>query len=165
MDHRRLAIGLCLSGERRDRALQVVLERVPLNTLSETEAAYIAGLIDGEGSISLSPQSAGFRCPHLSVSSNDRELLDWLLEKTGVGTTIIKKRAVGTHATQYQWAVKNRRAIAVLEQIEPYLRIAKKRARTAHLIGGYEAVTPRNGYYTPEMRTLKEHYEQQFFEL
>ncbi|MGI8385235.1 LAGLIDADG family homing endonuclease [Robertmurraya sp. P23] len=44
--------------------------------MKEWEASYIAGIIDGEGSITLTRMHKGeFRRPCISISSTDRELL------------------------------------------------------------------------------------------
>ncbi len=50
--------------------------------LSDAEAAYIAGIIDGEGSILLTRNRQDrYPSPQVSVTSTDHELLDWLCKR------------------------------------------------------------------------------------
>ncbi len=56
------------------------------------EKAYIAGIIDGEGSIMLLKfHNNQFPAPCISISSTTLELLEWLKNKTRVGTIKEKK--------------------------------------------------------------------------
>lgn len=56
------------------------------------EKAYIAGIIDGEGSIMLLKfHNNQFPSPCISISSTTLELLEWLKNKTRVGTIKEKK--------------------------------------------------------------------------
>lgn len=53
--------------------------------LTEPEAAYIAGLIDGEGTVALSRKHAGDnRQLCISISNTERALLDYVLDVTGL---------------------------------------------------------------------------------
>ena len=60
--------------------------------MTNTDRAYIAGIIDGEGSILLTRQNPKQHpCPVVSVASTDIELLNWLVRTIGAGTIIKKK--------------------------------------------------------------------------
>jgi len=60
--------------------------------LTIDEAAYLAGLIDGEGTISLSRRHANERRQLVvSISSTEPELVDWAASTTGAGK-ITRKR-------------------------------------------------------------------------
>lgn len=51
----------------------------------ETEKAYIAGIIDGEGSIMLTKfHKNQYPSPCVSISSTDMELLEWIKHTTNV---------------------------------------------------------------------------------
>lgn len=51
--------------------------------MKEWEASYIAGIIDGEGTISLTRMHKGeFRRPCISISSTDKELLIYIKSLT-----------------------------------------------------------------------------------
>lgn len=54
--------------------------------LSATDAAYIAGLIDGEGSITLTRKHRNEnRQPAITISNTERILLEFVLRVTGAG--------------------------------------------------------------------------------
>ena len=58
--------------------------------IKEVEKSYIAGIIDGEGSIMLQRFHKGdLPAPCVSIASTTIELLKWIKEVSGVG--IIKK--------------------------------------------------------------------------
>ncbi len=60
--------------------------------MTPEQKAYIAGIIDGEGSIMLIRfHKNQFPAPCVSVSSTSFELLEWIQEKTGCGKTNSKK--------------------------------------------------------------------------
>lgn len=58
------------------------------------EIAYLAGIIDGEGSIMLiKVKSKQFPSPCISISSSNLELLEWIQCATSIGK-IIKKKTI-----------------------------------------------------------------------
>ena len=96
--------------------------------LPETTVAYIAGLFDGEGSISYSPAMGGhWRSSLTQLSSTG--LVPWLIETTGAGTA-------HTHRTRTkpidQWVLSRpRELVDFLTATLPYLRVKKTRAAEA----------------------------------
>ncbi len=57
-----------------------------LKRLHNTEASYIAGLMDGEGTITLSRRHKNEnRQLVVSISSSEKKLLDYLMEMSGIG--------------------------------------------------------------------------------
>lgn len=124
-----------------------------MRTLTQTEAAYLAGVLDGEGSITMQ-RSGRIGTPLIAVDSTDAELLAWIHERCG-GWIIFKKRYADHHRQAWIWRVKAQRALRVLEQVMPYLVIERKRQRAQALLDGYDACTPANGRYTPKMREAK----------
>jgi hypothetical protein len=116
----------------------------------DIEAAYTAGIIDGEGSISLTKnRKSRWPSPQVSVSSNDRELLEWLRERFG-GSIIIKKPRQLTHSVSYNWKLTDRRALLLLQLVYPYLVILRKKIRAELLLTSYLECTPRNGRYSKD---------------
>lgn len=60
--------------------------------MTNTEIAYLAGIIDGEGSIMLTKyHKSEYPSPCISISSTDLELLEWIKEKVGSGRITRKK--------------------------------------------------------------------------
>jgi len=120
--------------------------------LSPEDAAYIAGVIDGEGTLSLSRRHRGEnRQLTVSISSTEPSLLKYVQNKVGAGR-ITRKRAYQDHHTpSATYAIDNRQALALLEQIAPYLRTYKTQ-RAKLILDHYLRLTPRNGKYTTALQ-------------
>ena len=133
--------------------------------LSDVEAAYAAGILDGEGSIQLSRiRQSRWPSPTISVASTDREMLEWL--RSRVGGTIIQKRTYKPHHSRsFEWKLTDRRALHFLEIIRPFLVIERKMRRCDLLLSEYLACTPRNGRYTEAMLTRKRNLIERFSSL
>jgi hypothetical protein len=130
--------------------------------LDSVDAAYLAGLIDGEGSISLTRLHAGAnRQLLLSISSTEQEWVDWAMNRIGAGKITRKRPGAPGHAPGLTYSIANRQALAVLRQVTPYLR-SYKRQRAELVLDKYLAVTPRNGRYTDELRSARTAFEGEF---
>ena len=133
---------------------------IKIHSLVKTDAAYIAGLIDGEGTVTLTRKHKNEnRQLCVSISSTEIELLKFVLSTTGVGKITNKQASKSHHSHSYAYAVYNRQALALLEQTLPYLR-SYKRDRAALILKEYLTVTPRNGKYSTEVLTMKKLFEQ-----
>lgn len=120
-------------------------------TLSERDAGYFAGLIDGEGTVTLTRKhSTQNRQLAITVSSTERPILEFLLDASGVGKITSKRTYRAHHRTSYTYAVHNRQALALLEQIQPLLR-SYKAVRGRLILENYLRLTPRNGKYSAEL--------------
>ena len=100
--------------------------------ISETDAAYIAGLFDGEGSVSYKQYMR--KKPHtkkaypiwqirMEISMTDKSVLNWLHLTLGVGTLNIKKyKSDYTKGwkKQWRWRCSSRDAYYVCLLIQPY---------------------------------------------
>ncbi|ACL72584.1 LAGLIDADG family homing endonuclease [Thioalkalivibrio sulfidiphilus] len=130
-----------------------------LEKLPEVDAAYIAGLIDGEGTVTLTRKHRNEnRQLAVTISSTERNLLDFVKETLGVGKITRKRVAQTHHSPSYTYAVYNRQALRLLEQVRPYLR-GYKAARTDLILRHYLALTPRNGKYTKKLQQARQHFE------
>ncbi|MBU3192644.1 hypothetical protein [Clostridium algidicarnis] len=135
--------------------------------MTSEEKAYIAGIIDGEGSIMLLKfHHNQFPSPCISISSTTIELLQWVKDVTKLGTIKAKKNYnLEKHADSFTYTIKYNDAINLLVEIEPYLVIKSKKKRAKLIIEKYKDVTPRNGKYSDEMLKLKEDFYQEFMGL
>lgn len=135
--------------------------------LTPEEKAYIAGIVDGEGSIMLIKFHRNqFPAPCLSISSTTLELLDWIKLKTGMGTITHKKNYNSEkYKESYSYVLKYDNAISLLKSIEPYLIIESKRKRALLLLTEYKSLTPRNGRYSFEALQAKERFYNDFLKL
>ena len=132
--------------------------------LSEKDKGYIAGIIDGEGSICLTKEHSDsqFRYPNIQVSSTTYEILEYL--KTHVGGSISKKTEKNEKYKQsWKWMIKTNLTIELLEQITDYLLVPEKKYRAELIINEYKNVTPRNGRYSEEKLQKKLDFEKRFF--
>jgi len=130
--------------------------------LSRVDAAYLAGLIDGEGTIALSRRHAHEnRQLVVTISSTERVLVDWALQTTRAGKITRKKPAASHHAPGLTYVIGNRQALSLLEQVTPFLRSYKvHRARL--VLDYYLKVTPRNGKYNLKIREARQEFERRF---
>jgi hypothetical protein len=132
------------------------------NRLSSEDAAYLAGLIDGEGTIALTRRHAREqRQLVLSISSTEPELLEWARSATGVGKITRKRTVSEHHAPGLTYSVSNRQALAVIAAVAPYLR-SYKRHRAALVLDRYITVTRRNGKYDAATLDAKRKFEDAF---
>lgn len=122
--------------------------------MTSEEKAYIAGIIDGEGTVTLTRDHKGeLPAPKVSIANNDLALLKWIKEKAGAGVIIARSKRQPQHGEQYVLDYSNNSALALLAEIECYLRIKKPHAQL--LLSRYKSVTPRNGRYTEDVLAAK----------
>lgn len=134
--------------------------------MTNEEKAYIAGIIDGEGSIMLIRNNYNkFPSPCISISSTTLELLEWIKNTTHVGKIIKKKIYKEYHKDSYSFVVTYNDAINLMSEIYPFLVINSKRQRAKLIIDNYKKLTPRNGRYTLEMLEAKNNFYLDFLSL
>lgn len=131
--------------------------------LTELEKGYIAGIIDGEGSICLTTKRIGeFRSPSISVASTTYELVEYLKNKIG-GNISIKTKSQEHHKQSWVWAIGTNLTLELLEEIQNYLLVPEKKYRANLLTAKYKQVTVRNGKYSEEKLKEKLAFEEEFF--
>ncbi|HET9701034.1 MAG TPA: LAGLIDADG family homing endonuclease [Burkholderiales bacterium] len=134
-------------------------------TLSPTDAAYIAGLVDGEGTISLTRRHRDDeRQLVISISNTESPLLDFVLKAVGAGKITRKRTYSNNHSPGLTYAINNRQALDLLRQIAPYLRTYKVQ-RAKLVLDHYLELTPRNGKYSSEIREARKQWVEQFLAL
>lgn len=137
-----------------------------VNTLNDVDAAWLAGIIDGEGSVTLTTERKRqkFKQPQLCVTSTSRNIIDTIERITGVGHVRIKLRREEHHKDAWSWQVKNgRQVLDVLTQILPFMREENKVARARLLTDNWLRVTMRNGRYSESQMEEKLAFESAFF--
>ena len=101
--------------------------------MSAVQAAYLAGLFDGEGCVSIvKGQCRGNPAWALQmvVSNNLPAVLYKYRDITGAGF-IHNRAGAGNRATNYSWRMSQTAAGGVLEQIQPYLEAKGDQVRIA----------------------------------
>lgn len=108
----------------------------PITLLSTEDRCYLAGIIDGEGSIFVaSLGSAAKRLgtfhPIVVVAMTHRPVIDWIAERLGARPQIHNQTAQRRnphHRTQWRVQVTGRRAQLLCEAIAPFLRVKHEQA-------------------------------------
>ncbi len=120
-----------------------------VKTLSPTDVGYLAGLIDGEGTITLSRRNLNkHRALVITISNTEMSILKYVQQITGVGKITNKRITKDNHTPSFTYQVANRQALDILKQTVDFFRSYKSdRARLA--VQDYTRVTPRNGRYSP----------------
>jgi len=101
--------------------------------LSPTDAAYIAGIIDGEGNISLHMYDGKGRTtkvlrPRVGVTNTSLELLEWLRKVIGFGY-IDRHKESSEHKDTWRYGLYSVNDIRrLLEDILPYLVVKREQA-------------------------------------
>lgn len=92
---------------------------------TDADAAWLAALIDGEGTVDIHPTSheGGYQV-RISIANTNRQLLERAAAITRYGT--VQMNGKGVNLPVGRWQVTSRQAAAILYRIHPYL-IAKQR--------------------------------------
>src|ERR1700688_1750716 len=127
------------------------------------ENAYAAGLIDGEGSISLCRHKSNEqRSPLVSVPSCTRELVNWLKSVFG-GNISTKRTYKKNHSKSYTWSAHYDSCLSFLILVLPFMKEPEKIRRAEMLVKEYKKITAPNGKYTKNGLELKREFEKRFF--
>lgn len=133
--------------------------------LTDFDKGYIAGIIDGEGSICLTKHHQNeFRSPEIEVSSTTYEILQYLKDKIG-GSISVKTKNHTIYKDSWLWKIRTNLALELLENIQDYLLVPEKKYRAQLLVSKYKKVTPRNGRYSEEKLKEKMAFEKEFFNI
>jgi len=97
--------------------------------LSEKDLAYVGGIMDGEGSISIcklktkdTRRGFGYFL-QVSVGNTNESLIDWLRINFGGSKYFSKGSIRRGNKALWKWALSAHKALVFLQIIKPYLRI------------------------------------------
>jgi hypothetical protein len=131
-----------------------------MNTLTACSAAYIAGLVDADGTITVTRKHINEnRHPALTISNTDQHLLEFVLATTGAGKITTKRRISEHHTPSFAFAIYNRQALELIRQLRPFLRTYKAK-RSDLILNDYLKLTPRNGKYNEETLKARKCFEE-----
>ena len=102
--------------------------------------AYVAGIMDGEGSIGFA-KTRGYATPRVLVTNTNISLLQDLAGCFGGNINPLSKRKQGWKKA-YSWRITSARAVNFIEKIYPYLRI---KDRQAQVVFAWDAIRPGSG--------------------
>lgn len=128
---------------------------------------YVAGLFDGEGTVSMAkPSGSNFYVPMLSLSSTDKVLCEIIHDELAGGYVYAKTSRKPEHWSQaYEWRWKGAGCLVGIVRLAPIIRCPRKQRRMAFLLERYAAATNRNGKYTAKERAVKANLHHEFFAL
>lgn len=123
--------------------------------MSATEDAYLAGIIDGEGSIVAGlrtrPGSARLQIEvRLNVCNTNAELMAWTAAHYGGRHKRVERAAPWHDLHRLDW--ESRGMVPVLEAALPYLIVKRERAEWAIELGQTATQTFGRGGYPAELR-------------
>ncbi len=140
--------------------------------MKETQKAYLAGVIDGEGCIGINKttnKSVRHKHPYyqvrLRIAMTTEEPIKSIESWCGGIVSLTKRK--GNSKPIFEWLLLNDKAVAMLQLIKPYLRVKRKQTEIAinfrdyyHTHSGYgRAETPievsrQREKYFQEMKQL-----------
>lgn len=110
-----------------------------LDSFTEREMGYLAGIIDGEGTI-------GYRkywvnggrnfayTAYISICNTNYKLMEWLTEKISKNDSYV--RHGDNRKPTYNWRIQGRKSMQIMREIAPYLIL--KREIAIKVSGGHE---------------------------
>jgi len=95
--------------------------------MSKLTAAYVAGLLDGEGSLEIRRDNRKHEA-RIRVCLTNKELIDWLYNSFG-GYLSERKFNDNRWNDAYVWCIKGTKKVSpFIEKVYPYLKIKKEHA-------------------------------------
>ena len=107
---------------------------------AKIDYAYIAGLLDGEGTVSITSQLDLRVC----IRNTNRAVLDWIKSVIGEGNIYGDKRR---EKVCYSLELSSNKAAHFLKSVYPYLRIKKLQAKVALEFQEKANRVPSSTYY------------------
>lgn len=98
--------------------------------MADTEAAYLAGVLDGEGSVILYMRRDVVAL-RVTVANTYRPLLERVQQLTDVGDLYHQRDATAKHKAAYSWRCNAEAAESLLVQVRPYLVVKAAQADLA----------------------------------
>ena len=112
-----------------------------MKELTQAEVGYLAGLLDGEGCISvlrvrsrrerLKGRVVTHYAIQIRIGNTFPRLLDWIAEKVGGRVYAIRWKARGNRKPCWHWYIGGKAAKPFLELVRPYLIVKAKQADVA----------------------------------
>lgn len=107
--------------------------------MTEAELAYAAGLIDGEGCITIDKSKGTYSTPRAGLKMRVRvyncneAMISWLAGNFGGAVSKAKYKSKPYHLDQWYWQLLGKKAAEFLQKIYPYLIAKAKEAECALL--------------------------------
>lgn len=137
-------------------------------TQSDTDCAYAAGLIDGEGSIRITSRGKNggttFRQGQytlmVEMTNTDKGMIQWMQEQFGGSVSYSAENAELNRKEKWHWRVAANKALYVLDAIWPFIRTKRHQAKLGRRFQRYAQYAGRAA--TPRVRELHERFYNEF---
>jgi hypothetical protein len=97
--------------------------------LEETEKAYLAGILDGEGYIGLQKSAVGVHSVRVAVHTTSETLAKWIHNTTKCGKKVQEREQKKWRRQKtFEWRVFGKEADLVLSWVLPYMRVKGQHA-------------------------------------
>lgn len=102
--------------------------------MKEVEKAYLAGLIDGEGTVSIvrlrnrGPESAHY-VASVEISNTDTRMIDWIMVRLGGSVVVNRRKVVQGWKPVYRLGLRNKLAERIIREVLPYLVLKECQAQ------------------------------------
>lgn len=128
--------------------------------LTERDMAYIAGLVDGEGTVTIRKatgrKGAVEYHPYIRISNTSKELMDWLEQKLNFPNVYIAKQKTRAGTPMYIFNIRGMSFYKFFRELEPYLIIKRRRMRVMLLwIESRFKASSYEGYSTYQMELIR----------
>jgi hypothetical protein len=121
--------------------------RGKVNRLSLLDAAYLAGFVDGEGTITISKSKERKRTC-IRISNTNKEIMDWIKETVGNGHILTRTWNNKRWKNSYEYSLDGGNRVKELVcQIFPFLKIKKIQAT---LVLGFPQLNSGRGFKSLE---------------
>lgn len=94
------------------------------NKLSETDAAYMAGIFDGEGCINYRDSGRYQEKASIQVRMTNKEVLTWIADKSGLGNCT-QQKTLPSGKECFQWSTSGWGAALLLLQLDKYIIVKR----------------------------------------
>jgi hypothetical protein len=102
----------------------------------QTDAAYLAGIIDGEGCIQFARQAGGARriFPRVLIVNTDLKLLQWISATVGGGdiASLYRPKEKTNWSPTWVWRFAGSRVVELLVAVEPFVRVKSDQILLVH---------------------------------
>jgi len=122
------------TNKKRGRIYPTIWKKYNLSIIDETIWSYIAGIIDGEGTLSLcSSKNGKAKIPSIQISNTDLDLLKWIqsqIKDCKIAIHIYNRnRSIVSKKKCYTLGIYRRKVVlSILLNLLPYLRVKRKKA-------------------------------------
>lgn len=100
-----------------------------MRILSIAEAAYCAGLMDGEGTMGIKSRGPDYYAVFCNITNTNLAVLSWLIQTTGIGLIAPQGKPKKTnHKQGFMWYLGVDDVTGFLEALLPYLIIKEEQA-------------------------------------